>query len=316
MDVLKFKDVTPNKSFPWFEEYSQHNFSCKVYHDGSGYVAVPVSNGPRKKKVISRPILYDIDYLFDELYLKAMRENVRKEHLSEFIKNGLLEVYPEEFGLDSFVEQSIKRKQKNLFQRKKRCRRKAFLNEWNYFVTFTYDSEKHTEESFRMKLRKCLSNLHSRRGWKYFGVPEYSPEEKRLHFHLVMYIPEGEMVGKIYERRDYSTKNHKMQVSHPNDYFERRFGRCDFTEISTTDLKRGTALNYILKYLEKSGERIIYSRGIPSDFIKEVSDEDIICEMIDFVAKYVLFDDCIDYEVDVLKIKRAPDIVLNVPLTS
>ena len=34
MDVLKFKDVTPNKSFPWFEEYSQHNFSCKVYHDG------------------------------------------------------------------------------------------------------------------------------------------------------------------------------------------------------------------------------------------------------------------------------------------
>ena len=71
-----------------------------------------------------------------------------------------------------------------------------------------------------------------------------------------------------------------------------------------------------IKVLEKSGERIIYSRGIPTEFLKEVNEEDIICEMIDFVAKYVLFDDCIDYEVDVLKIKRAPDIVLNVPLTS
>ncbi len=316
MNVLKFDHVTPNKSFPWFEEYRQHNFSCKVYHDGSNYVAVPVSKVERKNNQSYKPIRYNIDYLFDELYLKAMRENVRKEHLSEFIKKGILEVYPEDFGVEAFVEKSIERKKRNLFQRKKRCRRKAFLNEWNYFVTFTYDSEKHTEESFRQKLRKCLSNLHTRRGWKYFGVPEYSPEEKRLHFHLVMYIPDVQLVGNIYERRDYSTKTHKMQISHPNDYFEKRFGRCDFTAISTKDLKRGTALNYILKYLEKSGESIIYSRGIPTDFMKEVSDEDIVCEMIDFVAKFVLFDDCIDYEVDVLKKRKASDIVLNVPLTS
>ena len=30
--------------------------------------------------------------------------------------------------------------------------RKAYLNRFNYFATFTYDDRKHTEESFRKKL--------------------------------------------------------------------------------------------------------------------------------------------------------------------
>ena len=270
----------------------------------------------KRKKPRSRPIKHDIDYLFDELYLNAMRENIVKNKLVEYIRNGILEQYPDMLNVQAYVEKNIERKARNLFQRKKRCRRKAFLNTWNYFVTFTYDNEKCTEESFKASLRKCLSNLHTRRGWKYFGVPEYSPEEKRLHFHLVVYVPEGQMVGRIYERRDYSTKSHKIQITHPNSFFEERFGRCDFTEISNHDLKRGTTLNYILKYLEKSGENILYSRGIPSDFVKEISEEDIVCEMVDFVTKYVVFDDSIDYEIDVLHLRKAPDIVIPFPLTS
>ena len=48
------------------------------------------------------------------------------------------------------------------------------------------------------------------------------------------------------------------------------------------------ALNYMLKYIEKTGERIVYSRGLPQFFISDIMDED--------EYKVVLFDNfqCID----------------------
>ena len=133
------------------------------------------------------------------------------------------------------------------------------------------------------------------------GVWERSPEEKRLHFHCIMYIPDGQMIGNFYERRDYSTRQHKMITTHPVDFFEDRFGRCDFEKLSKGQLHHSNQLNYILKYLEKTNERIVYSRGIPTDFFMNVNENnDVVAEMIDYVLKYVLFDDVVDYEFDVL----------------
>ena len=65
------------------------------------------------------------------------------------------------------------------------------MNRWNYFVTFTYDPKKHTAESFNKKLRKCLSNLHTRRGWKYMGVFEEGFENGTLHFQALLYVPKN-----------------------------------------------------------------------------------------------------------------------------
>ena len=50
-------------------------------------------------------------------------------------------------------------------------------------------------------------------------------------------------------------------------------------------------VNYILKYLLKSGEKIVYSRGVPTDFLADLGDEEIAAELVDFVRKFVLFDD-------------------------
>lgn len=38
-----------------------------------------------------------------------------------------------------------------------------------------------------------------RKGWKYVGVWERSPEKQRLHFHGIFYIPEGTMPGMLLE---------------------------------------------------------------------------------------------------------------------
>ncbi|MBQ8720469.1 MAG: hypothetical protein IJY65_05495 [Clostridia bacterium] len=315
MNALAFEYVKPNSSFPWFDDYSKHNTFCKVYNDGSCYIAVPSDTSLRPKKSRSYCRM-PIDDLFDQLYLQAIKDNIARKDIAEYILTGICEQYPDKWGLTEYVDKKLISVYRNLAARKKRFRRKAFLNPWNYFVTFTYNNELQDEESFKKRLRKCLSNLHTRRGWLYMGVFERAPETGRLHLHAVMYVPEGQMIGEIYERRDYSTRNHKMQVTHSNTFFERNFGRNDFEALSNAELRRGTTMNYLLKYLEKSNERIIYSRGIPSEFYKEINDNDVICEMVDFVTKYVLFNDVVDYETDVKHIRRAPTVFYIEPLPS
>lgn len=200
---------------------------------------------------------------------------------------------------------------------KKRFRRKAYLNKWNYFVTITYDDKKHDEESFRKKLRRCLSNLHTRRGWKYMGVFEHAPETHRLHFHALMYIPDGEMIGNVAELRDYSTAQGQMQVTHSNTFFADSFGRNDFEKLNEQELRHGGTINYLLKYISKTGERIVYSRGIPTAICMKVKDKDIATSMEDYVTKYLLFDDVIKYERDIARYKTKQmtfiDIFCNPP---
>ena len=100
---------------------------------------------------------------------------------------GLEKLYPATSTLRKYVVEKIDKKQRNMWKRIKRFKRKVSMNRWNYFVTFTCDPKKHTEESFRKKLRKCLSNLHTRRGWKYMGVFEYGEANGAIHFHRLIY---------------------------------------------------------------------------------------------------------------------------------
>ncbi len=159
-------------------------------------------------------------------------------------------------------------------------------------MTFTYNDKFHDEDTFRRKLRRCLSNLHTRRGWRYMGVFERAPETGRLHFHGLLYVPAGEMLGKLEEKTDYSTAQGKMQSRNENSFFERWYGRNDFEEITPSQLEYGDSVEYILKYIGKTNERIVYSRGIPTEICMVLSPKDIITEMKDdFVLKYVIFDD-------------------------
>ena len=124
------------------------------------------------------------------------------------------------------------------------------MNRWTHFVTFTCDPKKHTQESVMKKLRKCLSNLHTRRGWKYMGVFEYGELNGSIHFHALIYIPEGEMIGELVKKRE-----------------------C------------GGTSRYLVKYIMKSGEKALYSRGTPAEICKALSDNDVVGTYFEFVTK-------------------------------
>ena len=315
MNALSFRSVRPEPSIPWFDDAAPAGTLCKVYNDGGCFIGIPssrISKKTARRKKVPKPI----DDSFREIYLKAMSENVGRSELFEYILSRLEELYPERTDLYTYTECNIHRTRHNIHARKKRFRRKAYLNSWNYFVSFTYDDQKSTEDVFRTKLRKCLSNLHTRHGWLYMGVFERAPETGRLHFHAIVYVPEGEMIGKIEERKDYSTKKHRMQITHTNSFFQDRFGRNDFESLSEGELRNGNTLNYLLKYLEKSEERIIYSRGIPTEIYREISDDDVAAEMVDYLCtKWVLFNDVIDIE-ELRRIQQHKHLKNTVPIPS
>ena len=271
---------------------------CTVYNDGSHYIAYQINNNKLhlKKDFVRKSDLTPMDKAFDELYFLALKGGLNLKEQKAFVRQGIADSFGDAGEiLDNWLEEKFEIKLKNISLRKKRFKRKAFLNNWNYFVTFTYDDDKQTEDSFKVKLRKCLSNLSSRRGWKIMGVWEYGAKEQRLHFHALLYVPEGQLIGTIEKKQEYSKKKHKMITRHENDFFL-KFGRNDFQPLNKNSLAKGHTLDYILKYITKTNERIVYSRGIPSEFIDDIFEEDVVTEMEDFVLKYILFDDVYDVE--------------------
>ncbi|NCA68169.1 MAG: hypothetical protein EOM87_08935 [Clostridia bacterium] len=193
-----------------------------------------------------------------------------------------------------------------------RLARKVNLQKFNYFCTFTYDNKKHTEDAFRQKLRDCFKHLCNRKSWKYIGVWERSPDKNRLHFHGIFLIPEGTMPGKLEECNDYSLVNHRRQTTIQNTYFNERFGRSDFEPIA--DKSRLTeARAYLMKYIEKSGEKLVYSKGLPTYFVSDIMDEDIICTIGQEDKKLLLFDDFNCWDEGCLIGKVSPEVIAQLP---
>ena len=224
--------------------------------------------------------------LFDELYKKYLDLPKKERHYK--IMEGMEAYFDTVEQLKWYVDLGFERKYRNLVARRIRMVRKARLAQFNYFCTFTYSDEKQTEDSFKKGLQTCFRNLVYRNGWKYMGVWERSPEKHRLHFHGLFSISPEKMVGTLNEKRDFSTAQHRMQTILQNDYFEKRFGRNDFKELNPHLL--GESIAYLMKYIEKTGEKIVYSKGLYQYFISEIMDEYIVCPTGQEGKKLLLFD--------------------------
>lgn len=197
---------------------------------------------------------------FEELYQKSAGQS--RSARKKFIVRNMKPYFKDEDSTIKYVEVQFERKLRNLICRRIRLTRKVNLQDFNYFCTFTYDGAKHTEESFMRKLRGCFKMMCHRKGWKYVGVWERSPEKQRLHFHGLFYIPDGAMPGELVEVKDYSPIKKKVQTTIQNTYFNERFGRSDFKTVDDRSML-GEAIAYLTKYMEKTGEKMVYSKGLP-----------------------------------------------------
>ncbi len=310
---------------------------CKVYSDGSHYIAIRPTegySGPRRKPPPEEPIIVEetapsdvqnavveecavpqgqeqtcgdmpeqtqsetvkerhISTRADE-FLKWYRESygMRKKEQYAFIASKLAPYFESDEALHKYLDYKMECKRRSETARRIRCQRRAALHELSYFATFTYDDKKATEKEFEKRLLTALSNLASRKGWKYMGTWERGGDTDRLHFHAVLYIPEGKMVGKLKLKRDYDVKKKRMVERMENSFFWDRFGRNKFELIDGTALTIGTAVSYIIKYIEKSGGRIICSKGLRTFIETDIDNDDVVAQLReDDDKKYLLFDD-------------------------
>lgn len=225
--------------------------------------------------------------IFERLYKEHLYDSKRKRK-REIIK-GMLPYCKDYADAKLFTELNLRRKRNNLIARRIRMTRKANLQEFTHFVTFTYSDALHTEQSFKKGLGTCLRHYADRKGWKCMGVWERSPEKQRLHFHGIFYIPEGTMPGQMMDVNDFNFKSKKRKITHQNTYFNEHFGRSDFEKIEN-DFALQDAMNYLIKYIEKSGERIVYYGDLPQYFVSDVMEDDILCPYGEDGRKFILAD--------------------------
>jgi hypothetical protein len=278
-------------------------YETKVYFDGSHYIAIPYKANPTAKKggEMKELALDEKKEAFEKAY-KEIRGKWKKK--ADKLVAELAPHFESEEKATEYVMTNLERKKRNFTVRCTRLARKINIGEWNYFCTFTYDDKKHTEESFKKKLQNCFKKMCYRKGWAYIGVWERSPQNNRLHFHGLFYIPENAMVGDLIEHRDYSTKARKMQTTMQNTYFNERFGRSDFKPLDIRELDDAKA--YLMKYIEKTGERIVYSKNSFTYFYSDILDDDVICTIGQENRKLLLFDDfsCFDNGVCIGEVSR------------
>lgn len=98
-----------------------------------------------------------------------------------------------------------------------------------------------------------------------------------------------------------------MQTINLNTYFEERFGRNDFKELDKRLL--GESLAYLMKYIEKTGERIVYSKGLYQYFISDIMDDDIVSTIGQEDRKLLLFDDFNCWDEGLLMGKVSPEVI-------
>ena len=247
--------------------------------------------------------------LFEELYAKY--QSLPRYKRKAAILKRMRPYFKTEEEAKTYVEANMQRKLRNLIERRVRMIRKVNLQDFNFFVTLTYNSELHTEESFKAGVESCLRNLCNRKGWKYVGVWERSPKKKRLHFHGIFYIPEGTLPGKMLDVEDYNFNTRKRQVTHQNTYFNEKFGRSDFEPLDMQNI--GSAIAYIVKYLEKTGEKLVYSKGLPQFFVSDVMDEDVVCPFGLEDKKLLLYDDFLCWDEGVLVGAVSKEVISQMP---
>ena len=268
--------------------------AAKISFDGSHYIATPKENFPqghKRRRATIPPTPKEVEQKerFDAAYMESQK--LPRKERKAYMRKAMEDAIPDKEQRKEYVERNNERKKTNAIRRKVRLSKKVNLQrEWNFFCTFTFSDSLHTEESFRKSLRNTLKHLVARKGWKHIGVWERGGETGRLHFHGIFYIPPDGMVGEIVETKDYNTNEHKMKTAHQNTYFLERYGRNDFEPLGTADEVR-RSLGYLMKYIEKSGERLIYGGDLPTYFVSDVADEDVICPYGIDDRKAVLADD-------------------------
>lgn len=261
---------------------------CKVYRDYSHFVAKPIESrkSDKPKKVEPKT---DFDWIFDGLYQCYTEKGFRndKKDRPELYKRICFDLHnvmgfgENDYGyIKEKVHLKLNNKLKAELRRLERFERKSamFKEFWTHFITITYNDKYMDEETFEKKLRQFLSNQAKRFGWLIAGKFERGEKDGRLHFHALIHMVPGTSFSQIECCNEYNPLSQRMEERYVNVELEEKFGRTDFAPLNQIELQHGNVAEYVCKYTNKSEGKTYYSRGIPTDMVLEIEDDEISCK--------------------------------------
>lgn len=140
-----------NKNYP----------DTKVYFDGSHYIGIPKDNYPHGKgckkqsKVIPTPEQTERKAKFETAYKesRSLPKRERKKYITEKLKTE----FETAEQAKKYTAQNLDRKRNNAAKRNTRLWRKIYTQrQWDYFITFTFDDKKHTEQNLAIALSRYI----------------------------------------------------------------------------------------------------------------------------------------------------------------
>lgn len=231
--VVSASDATDKKAtvLPTLEEFNTDEYDeikspfedeINAYYEQKQQIAVDFNAdmvAPKQEKT-PKPKLKRVTRASEFKRLDEESKDMKVKAKKRYILNGIKRLFKNDKAAEYYVDCKMHNKWRALHERRKRFMRKAYLNRFNYFATFTYDDRKHTEESFRKKLMVYLRRFSTRYQWKYMGVWERGDETSRLHFHALVKVPDGEMRGELIEKTDFNFKTHKRKKDNATQLFQ------------------------------------------------------------------------------------------------
>ena len=155
----------------------------------------------------------------------------------------------------------------NLLRARTRIQQIILCNEWNNFLTITYDPEKIDSTNVPLVIQKTqnwLKNMTKRNGLAYLLVPEYHKKEKRVHCHALTNDALNIESNDIYKvegiKKPLKESTIKKQHIPPEKILYPVYNCPDWKHgFSTAIDVYGTPsrlANYVLKYITKENEKI------------------------------------------------------------
>ncbi len=268
----------------------------KVYYDGENIVAyLPGENKAKERELRERTQwddLFDYEYTMLKLqpeYCEKGKSEIEKSILRKDLETEIITRFYNIYDYDDktadepcplFVGRKLYNKTAAFSERKKRFYRKKDQIRWTAWWTITYDDNKIASETeFLRKLLNKFRNLCTRNLWRIMGVFEHGEKNGRLHFHGFFYIPQGKEIGELVRKSHMSEKTGQWHNYIENTEFAELFGTNEYEDIREATQKDVTAFSKytvkMLRYMEK-GEKVYYSRHIPTEFLVELSERDLL----------------------------------------
>lgn len=253
-----------------------------------------------KNKILQRLGLWEpqkreksqVEIKLREVYLESVIKSLKNynERQAKFVAMKLKEAFPEVENVDDIVDARLGAEITAYTKRMRRLSDKIFLNRFNYFVTLTYDDEKfESEEAFRKAITMTLAHFANRRSWRYCYCFERGDLNGRLHVHGFFYIPKGEMPGEFVVRKKYRVKDKTLQIlRNVNTWFEENYGLNEFSPLDREIVSLSDVIEYCSDYCFKSGDKVHYSRYLPSELEKTVAKTDVYFSYINNVEEFLM----------------------------